>query len=109
MILPQGHPILANTVHLGSVIPTVTTVTNPVVTDTASREASKADVSALATEVNATSNKDAVIVEVDENEVKIDSIKVKTDNMPADISTDLDIINKGVQKASKIIPHGTDI
>ena len=77
---------------------------------TGSRELStpnsyKADVSAVATELNATANKDEVIVEVDANETKIDtaitdigtvdgkvdtvdtnvdSIKVKTDNIPTD-------------------------
>ena len=51
----------------------------------------KADVSALATEANATANKNAIIIEVDANEAKIDTvdtvvdaIKVKTDNLPSD-------------------------
>lgn len=54
----------------------------------------KADVSALATEVNATSNKNEIITEIDANETKldtidtiVDAIKLKTDNLPDNTNT----------------------
>ena len=43
----------------------------------------KADVSALATEANATSNKNAIITEVDANETKIDIIDTNVDSIVA--------------------------
>jgi len=45
----------------------------------------KADVSALATEANATSNKDEIIVEVDANETKIDAITSTLSTMVTDV------------------------
>lgn len=40
--------------------------------------------SGIASEANATTNKNSIISEVDANEVKIDAIKNKTDNLPVD-------------------------
>lgn len=58
----------------------------------------KANVSALATEANATANKAAVIAEVDANEAKIDiidtvvdAVKAKTDNLPADPASETNV------------------
>lgn len=39
----------------------------------------KADVSALSTEANATANKDEIITEVNENEIKIDALQAQND------------------------------
>ena len=47
--------------------------------DLSREDAFKADISGLATEANATSNKNAIIAEVDANEVKIDLIETKAE------------------------------
>lgn len=58
------------------------------------------------------SNLDTVKADLDDGgrlDLLIDGVKAKTDNLPANTSTDLNTINVGVQKASKFIPHGTDL
>jgi hypothetical protein len=57
----------------------------------------KADVSGLATEVNATSNKDAVIAEVNANEAKLDGIILTLSTLGDDI-TDSQVMIETIEK-----------
>ena len=49
------------------------------------------------------------VTSIDDIESDVTAIKAKTDNLPSNTATDLGIINTGVQKASKGIPHSTDL
>ena len=65
----------------------------------------KADVSALATEANATTNKDSIITEVNANETKIDSI---ISSLPADTTVELTLIQALLHRNFRITPATYD-
>jgi hypothetical protein len=81
VMLPNSPVLLGATTHTGATIPTVTVITDPVVTDTASREASKA--TGFATPANVTDAQTALTTEINANEAKIDSLETKAARLDA--------------------------
>ncbi|QIW88508.1 hypothetical protein [Pseudanabaena phage PA-SR01] len=67
----------------------------------------------FATPSNVSNAQTAIINEINANEIKLDSIKAKTDVLVntdlSDIEADLLIINEGVKKASLLVPHSEDL
>lgn len=67
----------------------------------------------FATPSNVSNAQVAIISEINANEIKLDSIKAKTDILVntdlSDIEADLVVINEGVKKASLLVPHSEDL
>lgn len=86
-MLPVSPVLLAAANHSGAIIPTVTTVTNYTAPDNTTISAIKTkvdtlnntDLTGIATTANVTSAQNAIITEVNANEVKIDSVKTVVD------------------------------